>query len=113
MGISFEDYSPRLEERNVKANIIRVEKARIKEGRTQQLREILVDPRWELYAQQIESSIADHASQANSLSRRLLAGVSPQDYAEVLSDYRYHLGVETGLEFALNYIKDLIKPPVS
>jgi hypothetical protein len=104
MGLSLEDYAPRFEELEQAHKVASELQKRAKQLRQTQLRELLVDPKWELYAQEIDDRLTTATNACEGLQQKLLEG-SVEDFKKLMPDYRYNLGIKKAFEEALAIIK--------
>ena len=108
MGIAYEDFVPRrneIEEKTKqKQKIQQVEK----QAKNQQLRELLVDPKWEMYAQDIDKRLSIATAAADNLAQKMLEG-NLDTFTKLMPDYRYNLGIKTAFEWALSIVKETNK----
>ena len=104
MGMGLEDYEPRrreLEEaRTLGADLAKAEK----KFKQVQLRELLVDPKWEAYAQEIDKRLTIATAAVDNLGKKMLEG-NLDTFTKLMPDYRYNLGIRTAFEEALLIIK--------
>ena len=104
MGMGLEDYEPRRLELE-KAQKARAELEKVeKKFKQTQLRELLVDPKWEAYAQEIDARLAVAISACEGLAGKLLEG-DLDTFKKFMPDYRYNLGIKKAFEEALLIIK--------
>ena len=104
MGMGLEDYEPRrreLEEARLEADLLAKAEKKFKQA---QLRELLVDPKWEAYAQEIDKRLTIASAAVDNLGQRMLEG-DLDTFKKLMPDYRYNLGIKTAFEEALLIIK--------
>ena len=100
MGMGLEDYEPRRRELE-EARTVRVELEKVeKKFKQAQLRELLVDPKWEAYAQEIDKRLTIAAAAVDNLGQKMLEG-NLDTFTKLMPDYRYNLGIKTAFEEAL------------
>lgn len=105
MGLAYEDYEPRrraLDEETKRKQIVQQTE---KQAQKQQLRELLVDPKWEAYAQEIDKLLRIATAACEILAKRMLEG-NLDTFTKLMPDYRYNLGVKKAFEEALLIIKE-------
>lgn len=108
MGLSYEDYLPRLAAANAKVEAERVQREQVKAGVKIQLRELLVDPRWEIYAQQVDVCRANAQNSVLILTEKLGSGLSADEYVKVLAELRYQSGLKAGFTISLALAKETV-----
>jgi len=108
MGMSVEDYQARREEiESVEKNKQKINQLE-KHQQQVQLRELLVDPKWEAYAQQIDQLLVKATNASDGLAQKMLEG-DIDTFKKLMPDYRYNLGIKKAFEEALLIIKETQK----
>ena len=116
MGLAFEEYATRLAEIDSKALDEHRARNRERQGRQQQMHQLLASPQWEIYAQELDKRRQIAADATENLGKLMLEG-NLDVFKKLMPDYRYNLGIRTAFEDALKLVTeaqrlDSFKTPV-
>jgi len=108
MGMSVEDYTARREELEAGEKHKQKTQQLHREFLNKQLRELLVDPKWEAYAQELDRLLVKAKDASDGLAQKMLEG-DLDTFKKLMPDYRYNLGIKKAFEEALLIVKETQK----
>lgn len=108
MGLSLEDYKPRWLEIEAETKRQSIIQQTERQQQKQQLRELLVDPKWEMYAQEVDKRLQVSTAAVDNLAKKMLEG-DLDTFKKLMPDYRYNLGIKTALENVLLIVRETQK----
>jgi hypothetical protein len=105
LGLAFEDYETRWRELENEATRGKKVQQLDLQLKNHQLRTLLVDPDWELYAQEIDKRLEVVTAACDNLAKKMLEG-DLDIFKKLMPDYRYNLGIKKAFEEALLIVKE-------